>query len=328
MRTTFIETLCDLAEADPNIWLVCGDLGYSVLERFADRFPQRYLNAGVAEQNMTGIAAGLALEGKTVFTYSIANFPVMRCLEQIRNDVCYHKLNVKIVAVGGGMAYGTAGYSHYALEDLAVLQALPNMTVMAPGDPVEVAWATRAIAAHPGPCYLRLGKAGEKRLHEGSPEFRVGTANVLRPGADITIASTGGALPLALRAAESLQSEGISARVLSMHTIKPLDLPALLTAARETGRILTVEEHYWMGGLGASAAAQLTLAGHSCIISSLATGDDGYAALNGQPLGKADDHPSEDSVPAAAGWSSARTGLTTEDVILAAKKLCSDAPSA
>src|SRR6185437_7546990 len=173
MRDAFFDALVELAEHDDRVHLVVGDLGFGVTKTFAQRFPRRFLNAGVAEQNMTGVAAGLALSGKVVFTYSIANFPVMRCLEQIRNDVCYHTLNVKIVAVGGGMAYGTAGCSHYALEDLAVLQALPNMTVIAPGDPVEVAWATRAIVAQPGPCYLRLGKAGEKRLHEGSPEFRV-----------------------------------------------------------------------------------------------------------------------------------------------------------
>ena len=132
MRNTFIDTLCELAAEDARVWLMCGDLGYSVLERFADRFPNRYINAGVAEQNLTGVAAGLALSGKIVFTYSIANFPIMRCLEQVRNDVCYHNLNVKIVAIGCGFAYGAAGYSHHGAEDLAVMRTLPNMTVVAP----------------------------------------------------------------------------------------------------------------------------------------------------------------------------------------------------
>jgi transketolase len=150
MRTAFIEELISLAERDDRIWLVCGDLGYSVLDAFSDRFPDRYLNAGVAEQNMTGIAAGLALTGKVVFTYSIANFPIMRCLEQIRNDVCYHKLNVKIVAVGGGLAYGSHGYTHHGVEDLAIMSALPDMAVVAPGDPVEARAATAALAATPG----------------------------------------------------------------------------------------------------------------------------------------------------------------------------------
>ncbi|HKC65029.1 MAG TPA: hypothetical protein VKB86_15410, partial [Pyrinomonadaceae bacterium] len=125
MRTAFIESLCEMAERNERVWLLSGDLGYSVLERFAEKFPQRFVNVGVAEQNMIGIAAGLAMSGQVVFTYSIANFPVMRCLEQIRNDVCSHNLNVKIVAVGGGLAYGPAGYTHHALEDLAVMRAMP-----------------------------------------------------------------------------------------------------------------------------------------------------------------------------------------------------------
>src|SRR6266545_8410033 len=130
MRGAFIETLNALAAGNPRIWLVCGDLGYSVLESFARAFPDRYVNAGVAEQNMTGLAAGLALAGNIALTYSIANFPVMRCLEQIRNDVCYHRLNVKIVAVGGGLAYGPAGYTHHGVEDLAIMRVMPNMTVL------------------------------------------------------------------------------------------------------------------------------------------------------------------------------------------------------
>ncbi len=167
MRTAFIETLCELAEQDERIWLLTGDLGFSVLECFAQRFPKRYVNMGVAEQNMTGVAAGLALEGKIVFTYSIDNFPVMRCLEQIRNDVCYHNLNVKVVAVGGGLAYGTAGFMYYAFEDLVVMGAGPNMTVLTPGDPVEVRLATRAVVNWQGPSYPRLGKGGEPVVHNG-----------------------------------------------------------------------------------------------------------------------------------------------------------------
>ena len=143
MRTSFIDTLCQVAENDRRVWLVTGDLGYSVLEKFSSKFPERYLNAGVAEQNMVGVAAGLAMTGKVVFVYSIANFPTLRCLEQVRNDVCYHKLSVKIVAVGCGLAYGGHGYTHHGVEDLGVMSLLPHMTVIAPGDPVETRWATR-----------------------------------------------------------------------------------------------------------------------------------------------------------------------------------------
>src|SRR5437660_421122 len=146
MRTSFIETLCALANEDERIWLLTGDLGYSVLEPYARAFPNRYVNIGVAEQNMAGIAAGLARCGKIVFTYSIANFPTLRCLEQIRNDVCYHGANVKVVAVGGGLAYGALGASHHATEDLAILRSLPGLVVAAPGDPLETALIRRPVA--------------------------------------------------------------------------------------------------------------------------------------------------------------------------------------
>jgi transketolase len=256
MRTAFIEELCVLAEQDERIWLVCGDLGYSVLEAFSSRFPKRYLNAGVAEQNMTGIAAGLALAGKTVFTYSIANFPVMRCLEQIRNDVCYHDLNVKIVSVGGGLAYGSHGYTHHGVEDLAVMSVMPNMTVVAPGDPVEARAATTALAGARGPAYLRLGKAGEPVLHPQEIGFQLGRAIQVQEGSDLTLISTGGMLGTAIKAAQNLGLKGCSVRLLSMPTLVPLDVEAIRRAAVETRGILTIEEH-GRGGLGTMTAEVL-----------------------------------------------------------------------
>ena len=260
MRTAFIQALCELAEQDPRIWLLCGDLGYSVLEVFAARFPDRYLNVGVAEQNLMGMASGLAMCGKVVFTYSIANFPVMRCLEQIRNDVCYHALNVKIVAVGGGLAYGSAGYTHHGVEDFAVLRVLPNMTVLAPADPVETRLATRAAVDWPGPCYLRLGKAGEPVVHAADPPFRIGRAIPVREGDGLTLIASGGVLRLALEAAARLAANGRSVGVLSMPSISPLDDAAVLAAARRTGRIVTVEEH-GLGGLASAVAEVLAQAG-------------------------------------------------------------------
>jgi transketolase len=258
VRNTFAETLCNLAAGDGRLWLVTGDLGYSVLETFADRFPQRYVNAGVAEQNMTGLAAGLASTGKIVFTYSIANFPTIRCLEQVRNDVCYNRLPVKIVAVGGGYAYGPQGYTHHGVEDLAMMRALPGMTVVAPGDPVETALATRAVVDQPGPCYLRLGKAREPVVHDQPPPFKIGRAIRLRDGQDVTLISTGGLLGLACRAAEELERrDHVTVRVLSMHTVKPLDIEAIRAAARETQLIVTVEEHSVVGGLGSAVAEVL-----------------------------------------------------------------------
>ncbi|MBI3610078.1 MAG: transketolase [Nitrospirae bacterium] len=263
MRTVFFRTLLDSAERNERINLVVGDLGFGVVEPFAAKFPKRFLNVGVAEQNMTGIAAGMALSGKIVFTYSIANFPTLRCLEQVRNDVCYHNADVKIVAVGGGFAYGSLGMTHHATEDLAIMRVLPRMVVVAPGDPIEAEHATRAIIGHPGPCYLRLGRAGERVVHRPDVSFQIGKAIVTRNGSDITLISTGGILETTLRVADRLAADGIQTRVLSMHTIKPLDSEAVLAAARETRAIVTLEEHSVLGGLGGAVAEILAESGMS-----------------------------------------------------------------
>jgi transketolase len=260
VRNTFVNTLCDLAEQDERVWLLCGDLGYSVLERFSSRFPRRYINVGVAEQNMVGVAAGLALSGKVVFTYSIANFPVMRCLEQLRNDVCYHNLSVKTVAVGAGLPYGTHGYTHHGVEDIAVMRTLPNMTVVAPGDPVETRLATAALLAHEGPGYLRLGKGGEPTIHQSAPDFQLGQALTLREGDDVAIISTGAILAEAVTAADLLATQGIHAGVLSMPTVQPLDTAAVLRAAEHSPLVVTVEEHRPVGGLGSAVAETLACA--------------------------------------------------------------------
>jgi len=265
VRTAFIKTLIQQARVDKRIFLLVGDLGYSVVEPFAQEFPYRFINVGVAEQNMTGIATGLALSGKIVFTYSIANFPTLRCLEQIRNDVCYHNASVKIVAVGGGFSYGAQGMTHHATEDLAVMRALPNMTVVAPGDPMETSLATRALIEWSGPCYLRLGKAQEPAVHKTSPNFQIGKAIVVREGSDATLIATGGMLYNATQAAEQLAQQGIQAHVLSMHTLKPLDTEAVLAAAQETKAIVTVEEHSVIGGLGSAVAEVLAESGNSQI---------------------------------------------------------------
>lgn len=260
MRTAFLKTLEELAAQDGRINFVTGDLGFSVIEPFVKRFPKQFLNAGVAEQNMTGLAAGMALSGKIVFTYSIANFPTLRCFEQIRNDACYHKANVKVVSVGGGLAYGALGSSHQATEDLAVMRALPGMTVVAPGDPIEAVHATRAVAALEGPCYLRLGKAGEPAVHAGEIDFRLGHALTVREGRDLTVISIGGMLKPCADAVDLLAKDGVKVRLLSMHTLKPFDAEAVLKAASETGGILTVEEHSAVGGLASATAEVLAKA--------------------------------------------------------------------
>lgn len=253
MRDVFVERLTGLAEADPRIMLITGDLGFGVLVKFAERFPKQFLNVGVAEQNMTGVATGLALEGRTVFTYSIANFPILRCLEQIRNDAAYHDANVKITAIGGGFSYGALGMSHHATEDLAILRALP-ITVVAPGCDWEASEATAAIARYPGTCYLRLDKSTAGQTQRTGERFSIGKARVVRDGDDLTIIATGGILGVALEAAESLVDHGIQARVVSMHTLRPFDAETIIEASRTTGGIITVEEHTIHGGLGSAVA--------------------------------------------------------------------------
>lgn len=256
MRTAFIETLLDLARDDDRIVLMVGDLGFGVVTPFMEELPGQFVNAGVGEQNMTGMAAGMALSGKIVFTYSIANFPVLRCLEQIRNDICYHNARVRVVPIGGGMAYGALGPSHHATEDIAVVRALPNLTVVAPGDPVETRLATQALIEHEGPAYLRLGRAGEPIVHDEDPAFELGKSITVREGADICLIATGGMLHNAVLAAEALALRRIEARVLSMHSIKPLDIEAVIDAAR-TQAVFTIEEHSVIGGLGSAVAEVL-----------------------------------------------------------------------
>jgi transketolase len=254
LRTAFIQALNELADRDDRVCLVVGDLGYSVIEDFANKHPKQFVNAGVSEQNMIGLAVGMALTGKIVFTYSIGNFGTLRCLEQIRNDVCYHRANVKVVAVGGGLAYGNLGVTHHASEDVAIMRSLPNMTVVAPGDPIEARLATRAVVAHDGPAYLRLGKAGEPVVHEKQPAFELGRAIMLREGSDVTLIASGGMLATADKVARRLAEQDLGVRLLSMHTIKPLDRDAVTRAATETRYVFTLEEHSVEGGLGGAVA--------------------------------------------------------------------------
>ena len=254
MRDVFIQRLTEVAESNPRVLLITGDLGFNVLNAFAERFPRQYLNAGVAEQNMTGLATGLAMEGRVVFTYSIANFPTLRCLEQIRNDACYHAANVKVVAIGGGFSYGALGVSHHATEDLSILRSLPELTVVAPGDDWEAAEATSALVTAPGTCYLRLDRSSAPATNRPDEQFQLGRARVIREGEDMTLMAVGGILGIALEAAERLVGEGIECRVVSMHTVKPLDREAILAACRETGGIVTIEEHTIDGGLGGAVA--------------------------------------------------------------------------
>jgi transketolase len=261
MRNNFIDTVVECAKADSRIWLLCGDLGYSVLERFSSVFPERFINVGVAEQNMASMAAGLAMTGRIVITYSIGNFGTLRCYEQIRNDVCYHDANVKIIAIGGGLVYGGHGYTHHAVEDIAAMRALPNMTVLAPADPVEAKLATLWMLSHPHPCYLRLEKAGEAVLHPSTPAFEPGRMISLNQGKDIQIITTGSMLAVAVDVAKQLVAKGISAGVTSSPFIKPFDTNYVQQQGEKMKWIATLEEHSPYGGLGDCAAVALATMG-------------------------------------------------------------------
>jgi transketolase len=254
VRNETIEALTLYAEANPDVMLLTADLGYSVLEQFADTLPRQYANVGVCEQAMVGIAAGLALSGHRVVLYSIANFPTLRCLEQLRNDVCYHDLPVLVVAVGGGFAYGAQGYTHHGVEDLGIMAMLPNIAVACPADPIEAVSLLGEMMERRRPGYLRLGRAGEPVLHAPDTSISLTRAIWLRRGSDVALLATGPVLARALAAAEVLAARGISASVGSFPGIRPLDEEAVCNAARGHRALLTIEEHNVEGGFGTRVA--------------------------------------------------------------------------
>lgn len=305
MRDEFIRQLLELARDDRRIMLVTGDLGFAVLDQFRRELPKQFLNVGVAEQNMSGVAAGLALSGKVVFTYSIGNFTTLRCLEQLRNDVCYHRANVNAVAVGGGFSYGPLGFSHHATEDLAILRALPEMTVVSPGDCWETAGATRALVADSGPSYLRLDKMPAKPTHSATDRYVLGKARVVRQGDAMTLIATGGVLGEAIAAAQALAETGTACRVLSLHTIKPLDTDAIVAAARDTGGIVTIEEHSVIGGLAGAVA-------ETCL-------EHGVAPRRFARLGLRDQFATE---VGSQPYLRARYGLDAASIVSAVQTLC------
>jgi len=257
MRDTFVKTLLEIAKKDKNVYIITGDLGFGVLKPFWDELPDQIINAGIAEQNMTSIAAGLAMQGKIVYTYSIGNFPTLRCIEQIRNDCAYHNANVKIVCVGGGFVYGSLGMSHHATEDISMMRALPDVTVMAPGDLVEAACATKAIYGSPGTCYQRFGRGGEKQIHESINDFKIGKAIKIRDGKSVAVFSTGAIFDEVDEACKALEKEGIVPTVYTFPTVKPIDREVILECALKHNTIVTVEEHNLSGGFGSAVAEVL-----------------------------------------------------------------------
>lgn len=260
MRDRFIQCLCDLAESDPRIMLITGDLGFAVLDQYRRRFPRQFINAGVAEQNMTLVATGMAMEGHIVFTYSIGNFPTLRCLEMIRNDAAYHGANVKVISIGGGFSYGQLGISHHATEDLAIMRSLPDVTCLSPSSLWEVAEATKLLVETPGTCFLRLDK---DKGPDGPPSepFRLGRPRCLHRGRDVAILVTGGILSEVNTARDILAAEGIDASVYSVHSIKPVVAADFAEIATIHRALVTVEEHTIHGGLGGMVLETLVDAG-------------------------------------------------------------------
>lgn len=254
-RDAFTLTLEDLAATDANIVAVCNDsVGSSKLGNFRDKFPERLINVGIAEQNMVGVGAGLANGGKIPFVCAASPFLTGRALEQIKADVAYSETNVKLVGISAGMAYGELGPTHHSIEDFAWIRALPNVPVIAPADRHETAAAIRWAAAHQGGCFLRLSRVGVPDLLPEGHVFELGKANLLRDGADLTLIANGVLTHRVMMAAALLDAQGISARVLNMASVRPIDQDAILGAARDTGAILTCEEHTIFGGLGSSVA--------------------------------------------------------------------------
>jgi len=254
MRNTFIDALLEAARDDANIFLIVGDLGYSVVDKFSQELPHQFLNAGVAEQNMIGMAAGLAKEGYKVFVYSIANFPVHRCLEQIRLDVCYHNLDVTVVSVGAGFGYGTLGYSHHAVEDLGVMRGLPNMRIYSPSDPFEALACLNDALHYSSPKYVRLGKNGEINLHSQMPsdiDFPI----PLSPGGSTLILTTGSIAREALVAQELLKLKNIDVAVFTVPLVSPLNFVTGFFDSFKT--IFVVEEHSLINGLGSAVSDML-----------------------------------------------------------------------
>lgn len=265
MRIAFINALIELAQKDKNIYLLTTDVGYSVLEGFIEKFPKRFINCGVAEQNIMGMAAGLALAGKKPYIYSIIPFVILRCLEQLRNDICYQNLDVKIVATGAGFAYGTLGLTHFAIEDIGILRSIPNMTILCPADPLETRELVLKSYQTKNPTFIRLSKAGEKTIYKFPPNIEVGKPSILKEGQDGVIIAIGLCLGIGMEVAEKLKEIDYNFKVISLHTLKPIDKSSLLAELKDSKAIFTIEEHNIIGGLGSAVTEILTESGYKGI---------------------------------------------------------------
>ncbi len=250
LRTAFIDTLRELARIDDRIFLLTADMGYSVFETFRDEFPDRFLNTGIAEQNTIGIAAGLAARGKIVYVYSIIPFVTMRCFEQVRLDLAYNFMNVKLVGVGAGLTYGPLGSSHHALEDIAIMRSLPDMTVLCPGDPIETRELIKRSYEYEGPVYIRLGKNGEPKIHPDETRIEIGKSITVLEGNDLALITTSNMLETGKKWVEEWKQDGVNVSLISMPSLKPFDSSTVKNLIDKEIPIITLEEHSVIGGLG------------------------------------------------------------------------------
>lgn len=274
MRNAFAKQITELAQQDPRIVLMAGDIGNRLFDNLKAKCPARFFNCGVAEANMIGMAAGLAMSGLRPFCYTITPFVTYRCLEQIRIDVCYHHAPVVIVGTGAGLSYASLGATHHSCEEMGMLRLLPGLAVLAPADAMEVRGAVKAAAQYPHPVYIRIGKKGEPVVHQEEPEFVIGKAISLREGTDVCLLSAGTMLPEVMAAAEKLAQSGVSAKVVSFHTIKPLDEALLSEVFGKFKVVATVEEHSILGGLGGAVAEWLADAGANGRLVRIGSGDE------------------------------------------------------
>ena len=257
MRDAFASELFKLAKSNKDVIFITADLGFGVFDEFAKKLPKQYINVGVAEQNMIGLATGLGLEGKKVFVYSIGNFVSFRCLEQIRNDAAYHEIDLTIVCSGGGFNYGPLGMSHHTTEDIAIMRAIPNITVVVPSTAWEAKHATKKLGKLKGISYLRIEKGGENKPPFKNTKFKIGKHIVHRHGKDVCIITAGSIINECINAANELKKIDVSCKIISMPTIKPIDEKIIIETARKFKNIITVEEHNRIGGLGGAVAEVL-----------------------------------------------------------------------
>ncbi|MBS3127837.1 1-deoxy-D-xylulose-5-phosphate synthase [Candidatus Woesearchaeota archaeon] len=282
MRTAFLNELLILLREHKDIFVITADMGFSIFEEVQKEFPEQFLNTGVTEQSSIGIATGLALSGYTVYFYAQAPFATMRCFEQVRLDVAYQNINVKIIGTASGFSSNQLGVSHFSMEDIALMRLLPNLTIFSPGDPLESAWATKAAYKIPGPVYIRITKNGNPIIHDTKKTFEIGKGIEIAKGSDFTLLVSGSLLPMAKQVIDNLANKKIVGTLISLPVVKPIDKEIILKAAKETRYLFTLEEHSIIGGLG-SAVAEILAESDSSVFFRRFGVPDKFTSITGSP---------------------------------------------